>query len=83
MYYSGIDLHRKTSFVTAVDLYGRIVRKAYSLQDKPTILDYFPSLDDDTLVVIESNCKLVRDAVRMKNRVHNIKAKNNLSVPAR
>lgn len=154
MYYTGIDLHRKTSFITTVDPDGRIVKKANLCNDEPTILEYFLSLEDDTEVVIESTAnwywlydlltlhsipvvvsnpvktkaiasarikndkldshmlaqllradllatvhvssqqtrqlkellrhrhKLVRDTVRMKNRIHNIMAKNNLSVPA-
>ena len=54
MYYTGIDLHRKTSFLTTVDSDGRIVKKANLCNDEPTILEYFLSLDDDTQVVIES-----------------------------
>jgi transposase len=153
MYYTGIDLHRKTSFLTTVDSEGRVVKKGNLINDEPTILEYFISLDEDTQVVIESTAtwywlydlltahaipvvvsnpvktkaiasarikndkldshmlaqllradllatvhvsslqtrqlkellrhrhKLVRDCVRMKNRIHNIIAKNNLSVP--
>lgn len=153
MYYTGIDLHRKTSFLTTVDSKGQIVKKANLKNDEARILEYFLSLDDDTQVVIESTAtwywlydlltahsipvvvsnpvktkaiasarikndkldshmlaqllradllatvyvsspqtrqlkellrhrhKLVRDCVRMKNRIHNIMAKNNLSVP--
>ncbi len=153
MYYTGIDLHRKTSFLTTVDSKGQIVKKANLENDEARILEYFLSLDDDTQVVIESTAtwywlydlltahsipvvvsnpvktkaiasarikndkldshmlaqllradllatvhvsspqtrqlkellrhrhKLVRDCVRMKNRIHNIMAKNNLRVP--
>lgn len=153
MYYTGIDLHRKTSFVTTVDAGGKIVKKVNLRNDEVLILDYFLNLDDDTRVVIESTAnwhwlydllsehsipvvvsnpvktkaiasarikndkldshmlaqllradflatvhvssqqtrqlkellrhrhKLVRDTVRMKNRIHNIMAKNNLTVP--
>jgi transposase len=153
MYYTGIDLHRKTSFITTVDSKGQIVKKANLKNDEARILEYFLSLDNDTQVVIESTAtwywlydlltahsipvvvsnpvktkaiasarikndkldshmlaqllradllatvhvsslqtrqlkellrhrhKLVRDCVRMKNRIHNIMAKNNLSVP--
>ncbi len=153
MYYTGIDLHRKTSFVTTVDESGQVVNKVNMINDEVTILDYFLSLDDDTKVVIESTAnwywlydlltehqipvvvsnpvktkaiasarikndkldshmlaqllranflatvhvssqrtrqlkellrhrsKLVRDMVRMKNRIHNIMAKNNVTVP--
>jgi transposase len=54
MYCTGIDLHRKTSFVTTVDQSGQIVKKINLINDAVTILDYFLSLDDDTKVVIES-----------------------------
>ena len=152
MYYTGIDLHRKTSFLTTVDSEGRIVKKCNLQNDEAMILNYFSSLVDDTKVVIESTAnwywlydllttqnfpvvvsnpvktkaiasarikndkldshmlaqllrvdflatvhvsslktrqlkellrhrhKLVRDAVRMKNRIHNIMAKNNIHV---
>lgn len=153
MYYTGIDLHRKTSFITTVDSDGQIVKKANLPNDEPTILDYFLSLDQDTKIVLESTAnwywlydlltahgmpvvvsnpvktkaiasarikndkldshmlaqllradllatvyvsslqtrqlkellrhrhKLVGDVVRIKNRIHNIMAKNNLNVP--
>lgn len=153
MYYTGIDLHRKTSFLTTIDSDGKIVKKINIKNDEATILDYFLSLDDDSQVVIESTAnwywlydlltehsvpvvvsnpvktkaiasarikndkldslmlaqllranflstvhvssqqtrqlkellrhrhKLVRDTVRMKNRIHSIIAKNNFTVP--
>ena len=153
MYYTGIDLHRKTSFVTTIDSSGKIVNKVNLCNDEVVILEYFLNLEDDTQVVIESTAswywlydlltehsipvvvsnpvktkaiasakikndkldshmlaqllranflatvhvssqqtrqlkellrhrhKLVRDTVRMKNRIHNIMAKNNLTVP--
>ena len=54
MYYTGIDLHRKTSFLTTVDSNGRIVKKANLCNDEARILEYFLTLDDDSQVVIES-----------------------------
>ena len=54
MYYTGIDLHRKTSFITTVDSKGQIVKKANLKNDEARILEYFLSLDNDTQVVIES-----------------------------
>lgn len=153
MYYTGIDLHRKTSFITTIDEHGKIVKKQNLPNNESTILDHFMSLDADTKVVIESTAnwywlydlltehsiptvisnpvktkaiasarikndkldsfmlaqllradllatvhvsstqtrqlkeklrhrsKLVNDTVRMKNRIHNIMAKNNLTVP--
>ena len=154
MYYTGIDLHRKTSFITTVDSTGKVIVKANLPNEETRILEYFLTLDNDTQVVIESTAnwywlydlltehdlrvvvsnpvktkaiasarikndkldshmlaqllradllatvhisspktrelkellrhrhKLVRDAVRMKNRIHSIIAKNNLSSPA-
>ena len=152
MYYTGIDLHRKTSFLTTIDPDGRMVKKANLRNDESGLLKYFSELDQDTKVAIESTAnwywlydmltehqipvvisnpvktkaiasarikndkldshmlaqllradllatvhvsslqtrqlkellrhrhKLVRDTVRMKNRIHNIMAKNNLSI---
>ena len=54
MYYTGIDLHRKTSFITTIDSDGRIVKKSNLVNDESTILEYFLTLDDDTQAVIES-----------------------------
>jgi transposase len=54
MYYTRIDLHRKTSFLTTVDSIGQIVKKANIANEEPRILEYFLALDDDTQVVIES-----------------------------
>ena len=51
MYYTGIDLHRKTSFITTVDAKGQIVKKVNVLNDEATIFEYFLSLDDDILFV--------------------------------
>ena len=153
MYYTGIDLHKKTSFITTVNENGQIVQRRNLPNDEVEILHYFLWLDDDTEVVIESTAnwywlydlltqhgmrvvisnpvktkaiasarikndkldshmlaqllradllstvhvssletrqlkellrhrsKLVKDAVRMKNRIHSIMAKNNFHVP--
>jgi transposase len=154
MYYTGIDLHRKTSFLTTIDPNGQIVKRANLANEESKILGFFAALNGKTKVVIESTSnwywlydllndngfevvisnpvktkaiasarikndkvdshmlaqllraelvatvhvsnpqmrqlkellrhrsKLVGDSVRMKNRIHNILAKNNLSVPA-
>jgi len=153
MYYTGIDLHRKTSFFTTINKNGEIVKRANLQNQQKTIIAYLDSLEDQSQIVIESTAnwywlydllndhgfnvvisnpvktkaiasarikndkldshmlaqllradlvatvhvstrqtrqlkellrhrsKLVRDAVRMKNRIHNIMAKNNLTVP--
>lgn len=154
MYYTGIDLHRKTSFFTTIDESGQIVKKANLANDENRIMGYLSGLDDETKLVVESTAnwywlydllidndfdvvisnpvktkaiasarikndkldshmlaqllradlvasvhassrktrqlkeilrhrsKLVRDCVRMKNRIHAIMAKNNLTAPA-
>jgi transposase len=154
MYYTGIDLHRKTSFFTTIDESGQTVRKSNLINEERRILGYLSQLAEPTQIVIESTAnwywlydlltdngfdvvisnpvktkaiasarikndkldsymlaqllradlvatvyasnlqtrqlkellrhrsKLVRDSVRMKNRIHNIMAKNNLTVPA-
>lgn len=153
MYYTGIDLHRKTSFFTTIDQGGQIIRKSNLANEESRILSYLKALAEPTRIVIESTAnwywlydllidngfdvimsnpvktkaiasarikndkldshmlaqllradlvatahasnqrtrqlkellrhrsKLVRDSVRMKNRIHNIMAKNNLTVP--
>ena len=153
MYYTGIDLHRKTSFFTTINENGQIVKRANLQNQQKTIIAYLNSLEDQSQIVIESTAnwywlydllndhgfnvvisnpvktkaiasarikndkldshmlaqllradlvatvhastpqtrqlkellrhrsKLVGDAVRMKNRIHNIMAKNNLTVP--
>jgi transposase len=152
MYYTGIDLHRKTSFITTINEQGLVVAKQNLKNDRVKILAYFKALDDDNEAVIESTAnwywlydlltdqgytvilsnpnktkaiasakikndrldshmlaqllraklvspshvssqtsrqlkellrhrsKLVRDQTRMKNRIHNILAKNNYQI---
>lgn len=154
MYYTGIDLHRKTSFFTTIDESGHVVTKANLPNDEGRIMKYLEALDTETRIVVESTAnwywlydlltdngldvvisnpvktkaiasarikndkldshmlaqllradlvarahastrktrqlkellrhrsKLVRDCVRMKNRIHAIMAKNNLTAPA-
>jgi transposase len=54
MYYTGIDLHKKTSFLTTINKDGRIVCKANLENIEELILYYFTKLDDETRIVIES-----------------------------
>lgn len=54
MYYTGIDLHKKTSFLTTIDKNGTIVFRANLKNDEEHIFDYFTQLDDETKIVIES-----------------------------
>ena len=54
MYYTGIDLHKKTSYITTVDEMGRIVAKANLVNHEDTIIKYFKELKEKTKIVIES-----------------------------
>jgi transposase len=153
MYYTGIDLHKKTSFITTIDDSGKVVFRRNFANQEEDILNYFVSLDGPTKIVIESMCswywlhdllsahnfnvvisnpvktkaiasakikndkvdshmlaqllranliatvhvcslktrklkellrhrqRLVRDATRMKNRIHMLLMKNNISIP--
>jgi transposase len=154
MYYTGIDLHKKTSYITTINEAGKIVSKGNFENVQSDILDYFVSLTEHTRIVIESmaswywlydlltahgfrvvisnpkktkaiasakikndkvdshmlaqllkadlistvhvssletralkellrhRARLVRDATRMKNRIHMLLMKNNHSAPA-
>ena len=54
MYYTGIDLHKKTSYITTVDGMGKIVKKANIINDENAILAHFTELGGETKIVIES-----------------------------
>jgi transposase len=56
MYYTGIDLHKKTSFITTVDESGKVVFRRNFANIEEHILDYFINLDGPTKIVIESMC---------------------------
>ena len=56
MYYTGIDLHKKTSFITTIDNGGKVVFRRNFANREADILDYFVSLDGPTKIVIESTC---------------------------
>lgn len=54
MYYTGIDLHKKTSFLTTIDKAGQIVKRKNLVNDPKLILRYFEEIDNPTRIVIES-----------------------------
>ena len=54
MYYTGIDLHKKTSFITTVDEKGKIVAKGNLPNNPDLIVKYFEELGGETQIVIES-----------------------------
>jgi hypothetical protein len=54
MYYNGIDLHKKTSYITTVNSMGKVVKKANLMNDENAIVTYFMELAGETKIVIES-----------------------------
>ena len=54
MYYTGIDLHKKTSFITTIDARGKLVTRANLQNVEEDILAYFVNLGGETKIVIES-----------------------------
>ena len=54
MYYTGIDLHKKTSYLTTIDENGKIIAKGNMRNVEEAILDYFAKLERETKIVIES-----------------------------
>ena len=56
MYYTGIDLHKKTSFITTIDDSGKVVFRRNFPNQQEQILDYFVNLDEPTKIVIEAMC---------------------------
>ena len=58
MYYTGIDLHKKTSFITTIYESGKVVFRRNFQNQEEHILNYFVNLDGPTKIVIESMCSL-------------------------
>jgi len=56
MYYTGIDLHKKTSYITTIDQSGKVVFRRNFPNQEDLILGYFLNLDGSTKIVIESMC---------------------------
>ena len=52
MYYAGIDLHKKTSFITTSDESGKVVFRRKFVNKEVLILDYFVNLDGPAQIVI-------------------------------
>jgi len=55
MYFTGIDLHKKTSYLTTIDKKGGVVARAELCNLEGEILEYFFALQDETRIVIESS----------------------------
>jgi len=56
MYYTGIDLHKKTAFITTIDNSGKVVFRRNFATREEDLIEYFVSLDGPTKIVIESTC---------------------------
>ncbi len=54
MYYTGIDFHRKTSYLTTINDRGEVVKRGNLRNDKEAILVYFSELAEPSRVVIEA-----------------------------
>lgn len=54
MYYTGIDLHKRTCFITTIDKKGNIIAKANLHTIEEAILSYFQNLQEETKIVMES-----------------------------
>ena len=50
MYYTGIDLHKKTSFLTTVDQKGKVIARANLPNVEKDILDYIVTLEEETKI---------------------------------
>jgi len=55
MYFTGIDLHKRTSFVTTIDEEGKIVQKDNLCSRPGEILGFLKKLDGTNKIVIESS----------------------------
>ena len=56
MYYTGIDLHKKTSYITTIDQSGKVVYRRNFPNQEDLILDYFLNIEGSSKIVIESMC---------------------------
>ena len=54
MYYTGIDLHKFTSFLTTVDSSGKIVKQQNLKNVNHNFLQYFSSIDGEHISTVES-----------------------------
>lgn len=54
MYFTGIDLHKRTCFVTVIDEQGKVVQKANLCSVAPEILAFLNKLEGANQIVIES-----------------------------
>lgn len=54
MYYTGIDLHKFTSFLTTVDSSGKIIKQENIKNVDHNFIQYFDSIPGDHLTTVES-----------------------------
>ena len=54
MYYTGIDLHKFTSYLTTVDSSGNVVKQADIKNVDHNFVQYFSDLDNENTTAFES-----------------------------
>ena len=54
MYYTGIDLHKFTSYLTTVDSSGKLVKQADIKNVNHNFIQYFSDLGDENITTVES-----------------------------
>jgi len=54
MYYTGIDLHKSTSYLTTVDSLGKIVERQNIKNVNHNFFQYFNSLPGNNITTVES-----------------------------
>ncbi len=54
MYYTGIDLHKLTSYLTTVDSSGKIVKQENIKNVNHNFIQYFSELDNENIATVES-----------------------------
>jgi transposase len=82
MYYTGIDLHKKTSFLTTIDNTGTIVKRKNLFNDPKIILRYFEELDNQTRIVIESTASWYWIYDLLNDKGHHVVMSNPLKTKA-
>ncbi len=58
MYYTGIDLHKFSSYLTTVDSSGSIVKQADSKNVDHNFVQYFSDLGNENITTVESTMTL-------------------------
>jgi transposase len=54
MYYTGIDLHKHTSYLTTIDFSGKIIKQANIKNFACNFVQYFSDLGNENIATVES-----------------------------